>query len=76
MRYFGSSIMESRREGSRLAVVVMEFVVEEGLSKESGQRGRRKDEETPAVRSRIFEHQRCNMLVYGGVNHDPRLVRI
>ena len=52
--------MESRREGSRLVVVVMK----EGLSKESGQRGRCREEETPAARSRregIFEHGRRNM---------------
>lgn len=71
MRDFGSSILESRREGSRLVVVVMGFLVKEGLSEESGQQGRRRDEdsETPAARSRregIFEHQRRNMLINGG----------
>ena len=70
MRNFGSSILESRGEGSsRLVVVVMGFLVKEGLSKESGQRGRRRDKETPAARSRragIFEHGRRNMLIYGG----------
>jgi hypothetical protein len=54
-----SKLKVSGREGSRLIVVVMGLLVvkKEGLSKESGQRGR-SDEETPAARSRegIFEH--------------------
>ena len=50
-------------------MVAMGFLVKKGLSKESGQRGRRRDEETPAARSRregIFEHGKRNMLVHGG----------
>ena len=69
MRDFGSSILEGRREGSRLVVLVMGLLVKKGLGKESGSRGRRKDDETPAVSSRregIFEHGKKNMLVYGG----------
>jgi hypothetical protein len=45
-------------------MVVMGFLLKEGLSEESGQQGRRRDKETPAARSRregIFEHQRRNM---------------
>jgi hypothetical protein len=63
MRDFGSSILESRREDSRLVVVVVMGLLE--LSEETGQRGRRRDEETPAARSRreqVFEHPRRNML--------------
>ena len=52
MKDLGSSILESRREGSRLVVVVMVFLVKEGLSGESGSRGRRRYGETPAARSR------------------------
>jgi hypothetical protein len=55
MRDFGSSLLESRREGSRLVVV-------EGLSDESGQQGRSRGEETLA----IFEHRRRNMVKHGG----------
>ena len=68
MRDFGSSILESGREGSRL-VVVVRFLVKEGLSEESGHRRRSREEEYSAPRSRregIFEHRRRNMLIYSG----------
>ena len=69
MKDFGSSILESGREGSRLVVVVMGLLVKEGLSEESGRRGRRRDEGIPAARGRregIFERRRRNMATYSG----------
>jgi hypothetical protein len=69
MRDSGSSVLDSRREGSGLVLVVMKFFVKGGFSQESGLRRERRDEETPAAKSckeRGFERPRLNMLIYGG----------
>ena len=69
MREFGSSVLENRREGSGLVMVLMEFLMKGRLSEESGLRRGRTDEETSAARSRKgrgFEHPKENMLIYGG----------
>lgn len=68
MREFGSSVLENRREGSGLVMVLMEFLMKGRLSEESGLRRGRTDE-TSAARSRKvrgFEHPKENMLIYGG----------
>ena len=71
MRDTGSRVLDNRREGSGLVLVVMGFLLKEGFSEESGlQRGRRDDSETPAAKSsnlaKGLEHPRQNMLIYGG----------
>ena len=54
-------------------MVVIWFLGKEGLSKESGLRRGRSDEETRTARSRKgrgFEHQRQNMQIYSGNEGD------
>ena len=81
MRDLGSSVLESRREGSRLAIVVMGFLVKGGLSEESGLRRGRRDEETSAARSRKgrgFGHPSQDMLIYSrnGGDDEERSERV
>ena len=69
MKNSGSSVLDSRIEGSGLVLVVTGFLVTEGFSEESGLRRGSRDEEIPAAKSRqekCFECARQNMLVYGG----------
>jgi len=66
MRDSGSSVLDIRREGCGLVIVVMEFLAKGGFSEESGLRRGRRDEETPAAKSRnekVFEHPKWNMLI-------------
>ena len=58
MRDSGSSVLESRREGSGVVLVLMGFRVKEGFREEGGlQRGRRDE--------KGLRYPRQNMLVYG-----------
>ena len=68
----GSSVLDSRGEGSGLVLVVMGFLVIEGFSEEGGLRRGRRDEEIPAAKiskEKGLEYPRQNMLVYGGEEH-------
>ena len=68
MKNSGSSILNSRIEGSGLVLVVMGFLVIEGFSEEGGLRRGRRDEEIPAAKiskEKGLEYSRQNMLVYG-----------
>ena len=76
MRDSGSrSVLDSRREGCGLVIMVVEFLVNGGFSKESALRRGCRDEETPAAKSRkekVFERSRQNMLIYGGNDQSVR----
>ena len=59
--------------------IVTKFLVKEGLSDESGQRGRSRGEETLVARSgrqAIFEHRRRNMLICGGNEERPERAKL
>ena len=70
MKNSGSSVLDSRIEGSGLVLVVMGFLVTKGFSEESGLRSGRRDEEIPTAakisKEKGLEYPRQNMLVYGG----------
>ena len=70
MRDLGSSVLDSRREGSGLVIVVMGFLMKGSLSEESGLRRGRREE------VKGFEHPRQSMLISRAFEAPGEAVRL